>query len=61
MGSGKTTLGKLLSKKMGLKFIDLDAKIEKNENHHIQAAILLPSTLIIRNSTKGSSNILAVS
>ena len=35
--------------------------IEKNENHHIQAAILLPSTLIIRNSTKGSSNILGVS
>ena len=30
MGVGKTTLGKIVAKKAGLKFIDTDANIEKN-------------------------------
>ena len=35
MGSGKSTIGKLLSRKMGMAFIDLDAYIEKKENKSI--------------------------
>ena len=30
MGVGKTTMGKIVSKKIGLKFIDTDANIEEN-------------------------------
>ena len=30
MGVGKTTLGKIVAKEVGLKFIDTDANIEKN-------------------------------
>ena len=30
MGVGKTTLGKIVAKKMNLQFIDTDANIEKN-------------------------------
>ena len=30
MGVGKTTLGKIVAKKVGLKFIDTDANIEKS-------------------------------
>ena len=29
MGCGKSTTGKLLSKKLGWRFVDLDAKIER--------------------------------
>ena len=29
MGSGKTTIGKLISKKLGLNFFDIDSVIEK--------------------------------
>ena len=35
MGSGKSTIGKLLSRKMGMAFIDLDAYIEKKENKSV--------------------------
>ena len=35
MGSGKTTLGKIVSKKLSKKFIDIDQEIEINENMNI--------------------------
>lgn len=36
MGSGKSTIAKLAAKKMGLPFIDLDAKIEERENASVE-------------------------
>ena len=35
MGSGKSSIGKILSKKLNLDFIDIDNKIEKEENSTI--------------------------
>ena len=35
MGSGKTTLGKLLSEKLGYSFIDLDHFIENIESSQV--------------------------
>lgn len=35
MGSGKSTIGKLLSRKMGMAFIDLDDYIEKRESKSV--------------------------
>ena len=35
MGSGKSTIGALLSKKMNMKFIDVDSKIETTEKQTI--------------------------
>ncbi|MGL5715566.1 MAG: shikimate kinase [Paraclostridium sp.] len=35
MGSGKTTIGRLLSKKYNMEFIDIDEKIEQTENMSI--------------------------
>ena len=35
MGSGKTVIGKILSKKLNLEFIDIDNKIEANEEKTI--------------------------
>jgi len=32
MGSGKSSIGKLISKKLDLEFIDIDKKIEESEN-----------------------------
>ena len=35
MGSGKSLIGRALSKKLNLDFIDIDNKIEENENKTI--------------------------
>ena len=35
MGSGKSSIGKILSKKLNLDFIDIDKKIEESENRTI--------------------------
>ena len=35
MGSGKTSIGKIVSKKLGLEFIDVDQEIEKELNMNI--------------------------
>ena len=35
MGSGKSSIGKILSKKLNLTFIDIDQKIEKSEDSKI--------------------------
>ena len=35
MGSGKSTIGALLSKKMNMKFIDLDLKLRQLKNKQL--------------------------
>ena len=35
MGSGKTTIGKLISKKLKLDFIDIDLEIEKFQENQL--------------------------
>ena len=37
MGSGKTTIGKILSKELGIKFLDLDDYIEEKEGKTIKS------------------------
>ena len=48
MGSGKSTIGALLSKKMHMKFIDLDQKIETIEKQTISQIFKLKGEKIIQ-------------
>ena len=41
MGSGKSSICKLLSKKLKIEFIDIDNKIEENENKTIAEVFLV--------------------
>ena len=41
MGSGKTTVGKLLAKTMDMKFVDIDKVIEAHEKKSINDIFLL--------------------
>ena len=49
MGSGKSTIGVLLSKKMNIKFIDLDNKIETIEKQKINQIFKLKGEKYFRN------------
>ena len=33
MGVGKTTIGKIVAKKLKLKFVDIDSLVEKKKKH----------------------------
>ncbi len=54
MGSGKTAVGKMLSEKTGLKFVDIDILIEKADSYSLPIVILgyafKPETNIITGS-----------
>ena len=50
MGSGKTSIGKILAKRMGMKFIDLDAEIIKDQQCSISVSythLTLPTKRIV--------------
>ena len=53
MGVGKTTLGKIVAKRLGLEFIDIDSSIEK-ENSMVDSIIndLNPDTINFENLEK---------
>ncbi|MFT6934788.1 MAG: shikimate kinase [Maribacter sp.] len=48
MGSGKTTIGKLVAKRLKIKFLDLDAYIEKAERQTISQLFLDKGELYFR-------------
>jgi shikimate kinase len=48
MGSGKTTIGKLVAKRLKIKFLDLDAYIEKAEGQTIAQLFLEKGELYFR-------------
>lgn len=52
MGSGKTTLGKLLAKELALPFYDLDDEIEKKENLSIPEIFFQKGELYFRKIEK---------
>jgi len=52
MGSGKSTVGKLLAEKLNLKFIDIDEEIEKQENKKIPQIFKENGEMYFRNLEK---------
>ena len=48
MGSGKSTIGRLLANKLGLRFIDLDAEIEHDTGYTITETIFNKGELYFR-------------
>ena len=49
MGSGKTTIGSLVSKKLHLDFFDTDQLIEKELNMKISKIFTLPNLVFLSN------------
>lgn len=68
MGSGKTSIGKLLAKKFNLQFADIDNLIEQQENMSISEIFTLKGEeyfrniekIIIRNIFKNSDMVIAL-
>lgn len=52
MGCGKTTLGKKLAKKLNIKFVDMDAAIEKQEGNSISEIFSHEGEVYFRNLEK---------
>lgn len=48
MGSGKTTIGKILAKDLNIKFLDLDDYIEKSERKTIEAIFSVKGEIYFR-------------
>jgi len=67
MGTGKTTVGKILAKKLGMNFVDVDELIEKTAGLKISAVFARfgeayfrdIETEIIKSITKNSSQVIA--
>ena len=49
MGSGKSTIGRMLARKLNLNFIDIDSKIEKLENLKIKDIFEKKGEIFFRN------------
>ena len=45
MGVGKTTIGKMLAKELGLQFIDTDEEVERRAGANILPIVVLPTPM----------------